>query len=122
MSTTINETVTAELSARGLTSYTTSAQPVIQKLTEREREISDKLLAFATDQGASAGEVREFLVSLGMEVTPEPEPEPEDDDDDDRDDVLGRVESALLRVEQSFGRINERLDDLEGIARRYGAR
>lgn len=114
MSTTIEETIRTALTSSGYGSYTAYARPVVEALTERERELSDKLLDYATDLGADGAEVRTRLTELGMEVSPV---EPELDDDDE-----GGDSSAMDRIEQKLTALIGTVDGLSEFARANGYR
>lgn len=106
---TIRETVARGMQEHGLTGsqYMTYADPVIADLTEREHQICDNLIEFATSQGLSQDAAEAALSEAGLSVRPAPAPEPVGADDDSNDlltrllhemkDLVDRVESALRR-------------------------
>lgn len=104
---TIRETVASSMDRAGISGYATYADPVIADLTEREHQICDNLIEFATSQGLSQDAAEAALSEAGLSVRPAPEPEPVTTDGDDdggltrllheMKDLVGRVESALRR-------------------------
>lgn len=123
MSTTTNEinsiaqTVRSAMNGRGQGSYYDSyATPVVAALVDRETELSERLIDYAVDAGASAAEVRDYLRQIGMAVAADAEPEEEEEPDNDEDT------SALGRIEQTLNRLATRIDGLTDFARRNGYR
>ena len=109
----ITQTVRAALNSAGYGSYISYAGPVIEALTARETDLSEKLVDYAVDAGADGDEVRNYLREIGMAVTVI-EPEPEDTDDSDT--------GALGRIEQLLTHLTGRVDNLTDFARRNGYR
>lgn len=121
MSTTISETINNALDQRGLSSYKAQARPIVEQLTQREREISDQLLSYASDLGADTTEVKERLRELGMEVTPDPEEEFLLEEDDEVEDTTADT-PAIARIEQALARLTTNIESLTEFARRNGYR
>lgn len=123
--TTINDTVNSALRERGYGSYVSAAQPIIDVLTDRERQISDQLLSYAQDMGADPSDVREKLAELGMVVSPNAIVEDDDDDDDMSAEPshLDETEpTAIERIELLLNGMAERLNGLTAFARQNGYR
>jgi len=112
MSSTISNTVTTVLTARGQGSYVTFAQPVVEALINRELAISEELLHYAGDAGADVHSVRDMLLELGMAVPSESVPEDEIDEDD----------PGIQAQMRSLHEITQRLDSLTAFARANGYR
>lgn len=106
--TTINETVTSTMRARGYDSYMSYAAPVVTALVDREHQICGHLIRFGQTKGLSENEVREALRECGMEV---PVPQPAQSaqaapaESNDLATVLSRIENTLSGLTQ-FARDN----------------
>lgn len=94
----INDTIQRALQEAGYGSYFSYARPVVEALTRRETDLSEKLIDYAVDAGADADEVKAYLREIGMAVTPDPTPEPEVDESDDEDSVLARIDERLATL------------------------
>jgi len=126
MSTTQNETqdiattVRAAMNGRGQGSYYDSyATPVVAALVDRETNLSERLIDYAVDAGASASEVRDYLRQIGMAVAIT---EAEDYDTDDEEPDNDEDTSALGRIERTLNSLATRIDGLADFARRHGYR
>jgi hypothetical protein len=64
----ITQTVEQALVSTGLSSYRNAAQPIITRLEERERRLSQEIITFATGEGMSLDTARQQLTALGMAV------------------------------------------------------
>jgi hypothetical protein len=108
---TIEATIEGALRTAGLSTYQRQAQPVIQALVEREQAIAERLLDYATDNGASTDEVAAMLADLGMSLKPE-EPETEEVAEPAEQ---GDVATALANIQRT-------LEGLTQFARANGYR
>jgi hypothetical protein len=113
--TSIEETVRTALNERGYSSYMNVAQPVIEKLAERERGITEQLLSLAGDLGADTDDVRGRLAELGLTL---PAVSVLDDDDDDEEDDAPEPDGS--DTSSKLDAIMARLDSLTAFARRNG--
>jgi hypothetical protein len=117
----IQQTVESTLRASGNGSYLSYAGPTIAALMERERTICSALLDYADNAGASDGEVRDLLASLGMNVEPDIQAQ-DAEDDEDSDDEDGSDTGALSRIEASLRTLTATVSSLTDFARRNGYR
>ena len=112
----ITQTVRSALNNAGYGSYISYAGPVIEALTARETDLSEKLIDYAVDAGGSADEVRHYLREIGMAVTvieeDEPEVEPE---------VTSKKKGKQSKREL-LERLSAQVDSLTDFARRNGYR
>lgn len=113
MSTTIEETVRTTLNERGQSGYMDYARPVVEKLTERERDISEQLLTIASDLGADPDDIKAQLSNLGMAVPVDPMPE-------DDEPELTLDDDAIEEIRQSLRTITGQITSLTTFARRNG--
>lgn len=104
----VREIITTNLNTRGLGSYATHAEPIITEIETRLDEAVENLTSFAVNQGLSREEARRAFEEAGLvqpviheAATPE------------------AVISGDGDLAATLNRINERLDGLEAIARRY---
>lgn len=72
---TIYDTVSTTLSESGYSSYLSQAQPVIARLVDRERAISEHLIGLADEMDMDTEQVIRVLRDCGMAV-PEPQQQP----------------------------------------------
>lgn len=98
----ISQTISRSLQDAGYGSYAAYARPVIEALTARENELAEKLVDYAVDAGADAGEIRAYLREIGMAVATEPEEDLESADDEDEDDIE-RIEKSLADIARQIG-------------------
>lgn len=109
MSTTIEETVRTSLRESGRDGYFTYAEPVIRALVERERSISERLIAQGEDQlELDREEIADLLSEAGLSVPVQAPAE----------QVEG--EGQLGRIEQMLTSLTERIESLTTFARRNG--
>lgn len=108
---TIESTVETSLRTAGYSTYLRQAQPVVDALVAREQAICEKLLDFASENGAETDEVTELLTSLGLSLKPEePETVPAGFAGEQTD-----VATALASIQRS-------LEGLTAFARQNGYR
>lgn len=94
----VNEVVTEAMQEHGLGGYQDRAAPVIEALSERDEEIADRLIAFATDQGLSEEQARNLMIEVGLLSRPAPvavADVPEDGASSDTNAILARIENTL---------------------------
>jgi uncharacterized protein YhaN len=109
MSTTIEETVRTSLRESGRDGYFTYAEPVIRALVERERSISERLIAQGEDQlELDREEIADLLSEAGLSVPVQAPIE----------QVEG--EGQLGRIEHMLTSLTERIESLTTFARRNG--
>lgn len=111
MTTTINDTIRAELERAGYGSYVRYADTVILALEQREVEISQKLLTYAVEAGISQEQAEQYLHVAGLTVPGE--------DDSDVDEERGE---GLTQLERIVGQLAQQVDSLTAFARRNGYR
>lgn len=63
---TIRETATSLLQQRGMGSYITQAEPVIEGLEARDAVITERLTDYAVGMGVSEDEVDRLMVEVGL--------------------------------------------------------
>jgi hypothetical protein len=112
--TSIEQTVSQYLNGNGLGGYANRVQPVVDNLIARERDMSEKLITYAVDQGANESEVRSYLEQIGMTV-PSAEPFILDDDEEEEEAPSGDSDTS-----SKLDAIMARLDSLTAFARRNG--
>ena len=123
MTSTISDTVNTALSANGLGSYMSHARPVINSLQEREAEIAESLIGFATSAGMPETEAVAAIREAGLWMPPPPVATlaSADMQNQENSDPRHRAEGDddLAAV---LSRINNTLEDLAGFARQNGWR
>ena len=125
MTSTISDTVSAALTRHGLGSYMSQARPVVDDLQNREAEIAESLIGFATSAGMPEAEAVAAIREVGLYMPPPPVAtlasadmqnqagsEPRHRAEGDGDDALAAT----------LARINDTLEDLAGFARQNGWR
>jgi uncharacterized protein YhaN len=109
MSTTIEETVRTSLRESGREGYFTYAEPVVRALVDRERAISERLMAQGEEQlELDREEIADLLSEAGLSVPVQAPIE----------QVEG--EGQLGRIEQMLTSLTERIESLTTFARRNG--
>jgi hypothetical protein len=126
MTSTISDTVNTTMAANGLGSYAGHARPVVEALTQREQEMADALIGFATQQGLDEETAAAALRQVGMTL-PAPPPPVATLASADRQNQANTGEPRH-RAEGDddltvvLARINNTLEDLAGFARQNGWR
>jgi hypothetical protein len=102
-------TISDAMRRNGLTSYTRQAEPVIVAVEQREGEIANRLLSFATSRGLSEAEARRALTGAGLSVPP-PAPAP----------TTAAANGDANSAAAALGRIEATMNSLVSFARRHG--
>lgn len=68
----VRNTVQEAMRTNGLDGYIGQADPVIRALEEREYEIGERLVQYATSQGLSEFDARGAMTSAGLDLRPRP--------------------------------------------------
>jgi predicted metal-dependent phosphoesterase TrpH len=111
MSTTIEETVRTSLRESGREGYFTYAEPVVRALVDRERAISETLMAKGEEQlELDREEIADLLSEAGLSVPVQAPIE----------QVEGNGEGQLGRIEHMLTSLTERIESLTTFARRNG--
>jgi predicted metal-dependent phosphoesterase TrpH len=111
MSTTIEETVRTSLRESGREGYFTYAEPVIRALVDRERYISERLIAQGEDQlELDREEIADLLSEAGLSVPVQAPIE----------QVEGNGDGQLGRIEHMLANLTERVESLTRFAQRNG--
>jgi len=109
---TIEETVRQALRDDRREDYMAYAGRVIEYLTTRERDISDKLMdAAETELDIERSEVRNILVDVDMEVTPETAP---------TNGEAAADQDSLAQIMATLEQIAGKVDGLAQFARQNG--
>ena len=125
MTSSISETVNTALTANGLGSYMSHARPVVDSLQEREAEIAESLIGFATSAGMPEVEAVAAIREAGLYLPPPPVATLASADmqnqagSEPRHRAEGGDDNALAAT---LARINDTLEDLAGFARQNGWR
>jgi hypothetical protein len=117
MTSTISETVNTALSANGLGSYMSHARPVVESLQNREAEIAESLIGFATSAGLPETEAVAAIREAGLYMPPPPVATLASADAQNQ--AASTDDGDLAAV---LSRINNTLEDLAGFARQNGWR
>lgn len=118
MTSTISETVNTALSANGLGSYMSHARPVVESLQNREAEIAESLIGFATSAGMPETEAVAAIREAGLYMPPPPVATLRSADAQNQ--AANATDDGDLAAVLS--RINNTLEDLAGFARQNGWR
>ena len=113
MSSSIAETVNGALAQAGLSQYQSHARPVVDALNEREQNMAEQLIGYATQQGLSEEDAATALRQVGMSMPTPPAPAAtgtvasadEANQGGDLADVLNRINETLTSLAQ-FARSN----------------
>ena len=116
MTSSIQETVNTALQSNGLGSYMSHARPVVASLQDREAEIAESLIGFATSAGMPEVEATAAIREAGLYMPPPPAPAAvpapgtigsadEANQGGDLADVLNRINETLTSLAQ-FARSN----------------
>ena len=120
MTSTISETVQNALTQNGLSQYASHARPVVDALTQREQEMAEALIGYATQQGMSEEDAAQACRSVGMHLPVPPPVATLASAEAQNQQAVGGTDDASLAA--TLSRINDTLEDLAGFARQNGWR